>query len=159
MQAGKEDLSSFTFLYLAGLDDFHLDAAAVSALKKFFESGGTLLINNGLGMQGFDTAVRRELKKILPASDLSPVPPTHPIFSTINKITEAESTPAALTRKPGLKAPYLEGISLNGDLKVIYSPFDLEAGWQGMDHPLAKAYEPESAMKLGVNVIMYAMTH
>ena len=159
VQPGTDDLSAFTFLYLAGLDDFHLDAGTVTALKKFLESGGTLLINNGLGLQTFDTAVHRELKKILPASELSPVPPTHPIFSTVNQITDANYTPAALARKPDLKGPYLEGISLNGDLKVIYSPFDLEAGWQGMDHPLARAYEPESAMKLGVNVIMYAMTH
>ena len=44
-------------------------------------------------------------------------------------------------------------------MKVIYSPFDLEAGWQGMDHPLAKAYAPDSALKLGINIVMYAMTH
>ena len=83
----------------------------------------------------------------------------HPIFSAVNKITEAKYTPAALARRPELRGPYLEGISLHGDLKVIYSPLDLEAGWQGMDHPLARAYEPDSAMKLGVNVIIYAMTH
>jgi hypothetical protein len=44
-------------------------------------------------------------------------------------------------------------------LKVIYSPIDLEAGWEGLDHPLARAYQPDSAIKLGVNIIMYAMTH
>jgi hypothetical protein len=49
--------------------------------------------------------------------------------------------------------------SRNGDVKVIYSPLDLETGWQGMEHPLARAYQPDSAMKLGVNIIMYAMTH
>ncbi len=159
VQPGQEDLSSFTFLYLAGLDDFHLEPAAVAALRRFLASGGTLLINNGLGLKTFDAAVRRELKKLLPDAPLSPLPATHPLFSTVNKITEAKYTPAALAERPGLKQPYLEGISLRGDLKVIYSPFDLEAGWQGMDHPLARAYEPESAMQLGVNLIMYAMTH
>ena len=159
VQPGKEDLSAFTFLYLTGLDDFHLDPAAAAALKRFLDGGGTLLINNGLGLQTFDQAVRRELKKVLPAAALAPVPPTHPIYSTVHKISEAKYTPAALAQKPGLTAPCLEGISLRGDLKVIYSPFDLEAGWQGLDYPLAKAYTPESAMSLGVNVIMYAMTH
>ena len=159
VQPGKDDLSSFTFLYLTGLDDFHLDAAAVAALKRFLDSGGTLLINNGLGLRAFDLAVRRELRRILPNSELSPVPPAHPLFSTVNKITEAKYSPAALAWKPELKAPFLEGISLHGDLKVIYSPVDLEAGWEGLDFPLAKAYEPESAMKLGVNLILYAMTH
>ena len=32
-------------------------------------------------------------------------------------------------------------------------------GWQGMEHPLAKGYESESAMQLGVNLVMYSMTH
>ena len=61
--------------------------------------------------------------------------------------------------KPELKIPYLEGLSLNGDLRVIYSPFDLEAGWTGLDHPLARAYESDAAMQIGMNLVMYAMTH
>jgi hypothetical protein len=159
VEPGKEDLSRFTFLYLTGMDDFHLDAAAISALKRFLDSGGTLLINNGLGLKTFDLAVRRELLKVLPGAQLNPLPANHPLFSAVNKITEARFTPAALAEKPGLTQPYLEGVSLHGDLKVIYSPFDIEAGWQGLDYPLAKAYQPDSAMQLGVNIIMYAMTH
>ena len=156
---GREDLSSFTFLYLTGLDDFTWDASAVAALKKFLDGGGTLLINNGLGLQTFDLAVRRELKKVLPNAVLAPLPASHPIFSNVNKLTEAHYSTAVAAVKPDLKGPALEGITLNGDLKVIYSPFDLEAGWQGLDFPLAKSYAPESAVPLGVNIVMYAMTH
>jgi hypothetical protein len=64
-----------------------------------------------------------------------------------------------LKERRDLRAPYLEGISINGDLRVIYSPFDLEAGWEGTEHPLAQAYEPQSAVQLGVNLVMYAVTH
>ncbi len=156
---GKDDLSPFTFLYLTGLDDFHCDAEAVAALKLFLDRGGALLINNGLGLETFDHAVRRELKKVLPNGDLAPLPATHPVFSSIYRITEAKFTPAALAAKRDLKEPVLEGISLGGDVKIIYSPYDVEAGWEGLDYPLAKAYEPNSAMQLGVNIIMYLMTH
>jgi hypothetical protein len=159
VQPGKDNLSSFTFLYMSGLDDFHWDAPAVSAMKHFLDAGGTLLINNGLGLQTFDAAVRRELKKILPDAELKPVPLTHPMFNTIYHISDANYTAAALAQRPDLSSPYLEGIWRNGDVKVIYSPLDLETGWQGMEHPLARAYQPDSAMKLGVNIIMYAMTH
>jgi hypothetical protein len=159
VQPGHDDLSSFTFLYLSGLDDFHWDAAAVAALKRFLDSGGTLLINNGLGLRTFDAAVRRELRNLLPASTLAPLPPTHPVFSSVFKVADAAYTPAAAAARPGLTQPYLEGISLNGDLKVIYSPIDLETGWQGLNPPLARAWQPDSALKLGVNIIMYAMSH
>ncbi len=159
VQPGKEELASFTFLYLTGLDDFHWDANAVAALKRFLSSGGTLFINNGLGLQTFDQAVRRELKKLLPEAELGRVASNHPIFSTIFNLKSVKYNAMVSSQKPEMHAPYLEGITLNGDLKIVYSPYDLEAGWEGLDHPLAKAYEPESAVQMGINIIMYAMTH
>ena len=159
VRPGHDDLSSFTFLYLSGLDDFHWDASALSALKRFLDAGGTLLINNGLGLRTFDAAVRRELKLLLPGATLASLPSGHPVFNSVFKLTGAAFTPAAAAARPGLAEPYLEGISLNGDVKVIYSPIDLETGWQGLNPPLARAYQPPDALKLGVNIIMYAMTH
>jgi hypothetical protein len=159
VQPGHDDLSSFTFLYLSGLDDFHWDAGALAALQRFLNDGGTLLINNGLGLKTFDTAVRRELKNLLPAATLAPLPAGHPVFNSVFKLTEAAYTPAEAAIRPSLAQPYLEGLSLNGDVKVIYSPIDLETGWQGLNPPLARAYQSNDALKLGVNIIMYAMTH
>jgi hypothetical protein len=159
VQPGHDDLSSFTFLYLSGLDDFHWDANAVAAMKRFLDAGGTLLINNGLGLQTFDTAVRRELQKVAPGASLAPLPAAGPLFNSVFKLAAAAYTPAAAAARPGLTQPYLEGISLHGDVKIIYSPIDLETGWQGLNPPLARAYQPDDALKLGVNIIMYAMTH
>jgi hypothetical protein len=156
---GKDDLTGFTFLYLTGLDDFHFDAAAVSAIRAHLNRGGTLLVNNGLGLQTFDAAVRRELQRILPESNLAPLPPGHPLYTAVFKIADVQYTPAVAKLKPGFSAPALEGISLGGDLRVLYSPFDLEVGWTGLDHPLAKGYLPDSAMQLGINIVVYAMTH
>jgi len=131
----------------------------VAALRRFLDGGGTLLVNNSLGLQTFDRSVRRELGKVLPDAALKPLPAGHPVFTSVFNLSSASYTPALATARPGLKEPYLEGIWLHGDLKVIYSPIDLEAGWEGLDHPLARAYQPDSAIKLGVNIIMYAMTH
>jgi hypothetical protein len=156
---GKEDLAPFTFLYLTGLADFQWDASAVTALRRFLNGGGTLLINNGLGLQTFDAAVRRELRRLLPNEELRPVPAEHPLFHSVFNVSQAQYSRAVQAQSAAPQAPVLEGISLRGDLKVIYSPYDLEAGWEGLDHPLAKAYEPACAMPLGVNIVMYAMTH
>lgn len=153
--AGKDDLSGFTLLYLTGLDRFELDEAAAAALKAFLEGEGTLIINNGLGLATFDAAVRAELKKVLPDAALEPLPLDHPAFKAVFNVAQVKYNSAL----PGVTEPRLEGIAVGGDLRVIYSPFDLEAGWQGCEHPMAKAYAPESAMQLGVNLIMYALTH
>jgi hypothetical protein len=95
----------------------------------------------------------------LPNEELKPVPAEHPLLHSVFKITQAQYTRAVAAQNPALQAPALEAITLRGDLKVIYSPYDLEAGWEGLDHPLARAYEPASAVPLGINIIMYAMTH
>jgi hypothetical protein len=42
---------------------------------------------------------------------------------------------------------------------VIYSPYDLEAGWNEIRYPQSRGYQPRSAKQLASNIIMYAMTH
>jgi hypothetical protein len=75
------------------------------------------------------------------------------------RVNEAQYTPAVWHAQKDLRKPYLEGITINGDLRVIYSPFDIEAGWSGCDHPLARAFESETANELGINIVMYSITH
>ena len=138
--AGKDDLSLFNFLYLTGLDDFVFDESAILSLQHFLRSAGTLFINNGMGMSHFDAALRREMKKILPHSKLEKIPPSHPLYHCVFKIESVSYTPSARQRQK-TDVPCLEGIKIGGEWKVIYSPIDLESGWQGCEHVLCKGYE------------------
>jgi hypothetical protein len=156
---GKDDLSNLSFLYLTGLDDFHLSDNAVTALRGFLQRNGTLLINNGLGLSTFDTAVRRELARVLPGAKLEPIPLSHSIFSDVVPVQTADYTPAVAMRYGPSTTPKLEGITLNGDIRVIYSPIDLEAGWEPTEYPMAIAYRADTATPLGMNILMYAATH
>jgi hypothetical protein len=156
---GEDEVTSRHFLYLTGLDDFQFDERERAALRRFLNGGGTLFVNNGLGLRTFHEAVVRELKTVLPDATLAPLPVTHPIYSSVFTLEEASYTPAVAEARPDLKTPYLEGVVLDGDLRVIYSPFDLEAAWLGCEYPLAKAYQPDSGLRMGMNLVMYAMTH
>jgi len=156
---GKDDLSNLSFLYLTGLDDFHLSDNAVTALRGFLQRNGTLLINNGLGLSTFDRAVRREMARVLPGAQLQPIPLSHAIFSNVIPVQNADYTPAVAMRYGPTSTPKLEGITLNGDIRVIYSPIDLEAGWEPTEYPMAIAYRPDTATPLGMNILMYAATH
>jgi hypothetical protein len=53
----------------------------------------------------------------------------------------------------------LEGISLGGTTPVIYCPYGLGGGWRGFDHPFGRDVAQEDATKLGVNIVLYSMTH
>ncbi|MHC4167145.1 MAG: hypothetical protein ACYSWQ_09330, partial [Planctomycetota bacterium] len=62
--------------------------------------------------------------------------------------------------KPELNGqPYMLGASIDGDLRVIYSPYDLEGGWLEVYYPLMRGYETASSQRLGMNIIIYIMTH
>ena len=156
----EDDLSSYPFLYLTGLDDFSLSQGEMSALQRYLGYGGVLLINNGLGLGTFDAAVRRELKGLLPDTSLQPVPTNHDLYSTLFDISAVQYSPSLTKSKPELNnQPYLLGVTIDGDLRVIYSPYDLEAGWLEVYYPLMKGYESISSQQLGMNIIIFIMTH
>jgi len=156
----KDDLSGHAFLYLTGLDDFSFSPRAVSALQRFLQSGGFLLINNGLGLNTFDKAVRREIARLLPEAKFQLLPDAHGLYSSLFTIGEVGYSPGLAQVNPTLGShPYLMAVFLGGDLRVLYSPYDLEAGWLPASFPLMKGYEPASAERLGMNIIAYIMTH
>lgn len=156
---GRDNSTKLTFLYLEGLDDFVWSVTEVDALRAFLDRGGTLLINNGLGLATFDQAVRREMARVLPLRAFAAVSADHAIFSAVRPINEATYTPRVQKLQPTLSQPFLEAILIDTDLRVIYSKFDMVGAWLGCDYPLAKAYSTESGTELGMNVLMYAMTH
>ncbi len=172
VDAEKDDLSSYPFLYLTGLDDFSFSSEAVTALRRYLQFGGVLLVNNGMGLSTFDRAVRRELAEILPEARLEPISANHHLYNSLLTIKAVRYSPVVVKNKPppaaglikpsvaGLKnQPYLLGATIDGDLRVIYSPYDLEAGWLDAYYPLIRGYESIYAQQLGLNIITYVMTH
>ena len=156
---GHDSLNGYAFLYLEGLDDFGWDEAAQQALRGFLERGGTLVVNNGLGLSTFDRAVRRELSRLLPGRLLAAIPKDQALFHAVRAVGKVQYTPAVMKAHPELNAPALEGIAFDGDWRVIYSPYDLASAWAGCDYPLARGYETQSGTEVGMNVLFYAMTH
>jgi len=156
---GHDNLNGYPFLYLEGLDDFVWEDAAQQALRTFLERGGTLVINNGLGLSTFDRAVRREIARLLPGRQMTAIPTDQSLFRAVRQTTQVQYSPAVLKAHPELTAPAFEGIAFDGDWRVIYSPYDLAAAWPGCDFPLARGYETQSGTEVGMNVLFYAMTH
>ena len=156
----KDPVANLPFLYLTGITDFTFSADELKTLRQYLTDGGYLLINNSLGLTEFDQAVRREVARLLPTGELKRLPADHPLFREGPfKLGEVKYTLATRARFPDVKTAWLEGANVGDDLRVVYSRFDLAAGWQGDDHPLALAYLPGDALPLGANIFAYFMTH
>ena len=61
--------------------------------------------------------------------------------------------------KPGFASPYLEGIEVDGRHVVVYSRYAVANGWERIPHPNTRGVEIKDAFRIGVNSIIYSMTH
>ncbi|HUW55325.1 MAG TPA: DUF4159 domain-containing protein, partial [Planctomycetota bacterium] len=102
---------------------------------------------------------RREMRRVLPGGSLERMDDDHPLFSALEKIKTVEYTDLIKQKNPGFNAAALEGVSLNGILSVIYSKYDLGCGWEEIEHPYSRGLASADALKMGMNTIVYAMTH
>jgi hypothetical protein len=148
------------FLVLTGTTDFSLTEAERSQLHRYLANGGVLFAEAGDGRHSFDSSFREEMSKVLPGSTLEALPQDHPLFSQPEKLVALKPRPAlaADLKSQGGIPPQLEGISLNGSLAVIYSPYDLSTGWERAIDPYARGYEAADSTALGVNILYYAVT-
>ena len=153
------DAFAHPILYMTGHKEFRLTDEEVTNLRRYLSAGGVLLANACCGRKGFDTAFRREIKRVLPEKGLDRIVPEHPVYGSVFPIRQVAYTPLVLHEHPGMKAPALEGISLENQLRVIYSPFGLVNGWSGAPNPYARGVESDDALRLGINMLAYAMMH
>jgi hypothetical protein len=155
----RDDISAYPFLFFTGLDDFVLSAKQIQVLQKHVSRGGTLVVNNALGLATFHQAALREMRRAFPKSDLDLLPQSHDIFRSLHTISRVKYTPTLLKDKgKELQGrPVLLGAKVDGRLAVLYSPYDIEGGWNEVRYPLCRGYQSMSAKQLGCNIIMYAM--
>jgi len=146
-------------LYMTGLRDFKFTPAEVAHLRAYLASGGVLVADAAAGRRAFDAAFRREIKRVLPEAELKPIPLNSPLFEAPFKIRTVDYTEAVKAMQPDLNAPSLLGINIDDALAVIYSPFSLGNGWEQIPYTYNLGYSDEDALRLGVNTLVYAVTH
>ncbi len=155
----SDDILEYPFLYMTGLYNFELTDAQVQMLRRYLSGGGFLLASPTSGRREFDRAFRRAMARVLPDHPLQPLPDEHPVYSILNRVPGVRYTDyvGAIGEQP--PALSLEGISLGGTTCVVYSPYGLGGGWRGFDHPFGRDVASADAVKLGVNIVLYGMTH
>lgn len=147
-------------IYMTGHEDFTLDVDEIAALRRYLKNGGMVIAEACCGREGFDRAFREAMGKVLPGTPLQQIAPDSLIFSIPNQIADLTVTPALAAQnenKPALP-PKLFGIELDGHQAVIYSPYGMAGGWELSQSPYAIGYADDAALKLGENILMFAIT-
>ncbi len=158
----KANLGDFPVLFMSGQRDFTFSDKAVKRLREYLDSGGALVVDCVIGSSVFDTAFRREVRKVYPEGNrqLKDLPETHPLFKFVNDTTKVHLTANAEKILGGsVTAPMLQVIEVDGSMPVIYSPLSMSAGWEQLPRAFNKGYADDDALKLGVNIFMYVTSH
>ena len=160
-----EQLSRYPFIYMTGHDDFTWNPDQVAAIRQYLRNGGFLFAESCCGRQKFDLAFRREITKVLQpqtgsSGSLQALPLDHPIYAAYHNIQKVNFTQAANFGSLAGQdyTPKLKGAVVNRRLALVYSPFALNVGWRLKLLPYALGYAPKSALDLGTNIVMYALS-
>jgi hypothetical protein len=155
----KTDIFAFPVLYMCGQRDFRFTDTARKRLREYCDHGGTLLVDDAVGSSEFDVAFRREIALIYPDKSLKTLAADHPLYNFLYDVRHADLAPLGQQLLPQLHSPRLEVIEQDGLLPVIYSPLSMSAGWEQLPRAYDKGYADADAVKLGVNVLMYVVSH
>jgi hypothetical protein len=154
--SGRLD-NSFAIAHLTGAGVLKLTAQQQTELEKYVQAGGTLVLDAAGGKDEFAASAADTLKAIFKSAELKPLPATHAVYSAGEKITEVGyRSYARAMRKASGASPRLQGLEVNGKVKVLFSAEDLSAGLVGQPVDGIAGYDPKSASALMANIILYA---
>ena len=156
-------------VFMHGRRDFRFSPSQRRALAEFIERGGFVFADAICASPEFTRAFRREWAAILDDGKLARIPPDDPLFSRAFRGYEITSV---TVRDPKLRGgdapldarlvrttPLLEGIQKDGRYAVIFSPYDLSCALENQSSLECKGYIQQDAARLGVNILLYALTH
>lgn len=147
----SDALFDYPFCVMSGNDSFSLSRKERQQLRKYLMHGGFLLASPGCSDEKWDHSFRREIKVCFPEYPLQKIPMTHPIFSIVNHISR-------LVDKNG-KIVYLEGLTINGRLALVYSKEGLNDVAHAAGCCCCGGNEIQNPARVNVNVFTYAVLY
>ena len=145
------DFIRYPIAYIAGHGNIVFSDEEASALRRYLESGGFLYADDDYGM---DKSFRREMKKVFPELNFVELPFSHPIYHIYYRFNQG--LPKIHEHAGG--PPKGLGLIYQGRLVCFYSfNTDISDGCEDAqihnDPPAVR----ESALKMAVNILLYAV--
>jgi hypothetical protein len=169
-------IRSYPFLYALEVGrngGWSLTEAELQGLRDYLAAGGFLVIDDFWGTQQW-FAFEQEMRRILPEREIVDIPLDHEVFSifyTIDEVLQVPNIsngqaialgyPGAVTYQADGYVPHVRGIlDDDGRLMVLINwNTDLGDAWEWAEQPTYPLEFSTFAFQMGVNMILYAMTH
>jgi hypothetical protein len=169
------ELVNYPFLYMLEPGRLAFEDDEVEALRRYLLNGGFLMVDDFWGdAQWFN--FYREIKRVFPDREPVELDIEHPIFHAVFDLKEKPQIPSIDTalagrgygitwedHGPGSQTPHFRAIydDKGRMMVIICHNTDLGDGWEreGEDEWYFHEFSEKKAYPLGINIVVYAMTH
>ncbi len=152
-----EQINKYPFLFMTDENEFKFTQNQKDNLRNYIKRGGFLFMDDCVVDQGGDFFFRSAydlLEDVFGRGSVKTVPKQHEIFRNVYDLSDV-----------GL--PYMKGqmhgprgVYINGRLAIFLSPNDIHCGWcDNTRRNFPSPMQYEQAIQMGINIIMYAITH
>jgi len=163
-------LRRYPFLFMTGENYFAFSEVQKQNFKAYVEAGGFILMDDCVVGSGGDFFYRSSfgmLEEIFGPGSVRKVPREHEVFSNVYDLSQTGLPSLQYNRRIGRhakSAPHgqnhgARGVFIGDRLAVFLSSTDLHCGWcdsHGFEWGI-DGYR--NTIQMGINVILYAMTH
>jgi hypothetical protein len=159
VELSSPEIFEYPFSYVSEPGEMHLSEKEVANLREYIDRGGFVMIDDfggqGQGPVEFET-FRDNLLRAFPDREMYRLQDDHELLNTFYEINSIET----VHPMTGVKSIFLgypdkkERLSM-----VICYANDVGDYWEFIDEPYYAVKPSAEALKLGINFVMYAMTH
>lgn len=161
-----ERLFEFPLVYIVEPGYMELSDEEAARLREYVLRGGFIFFDDFWGEVEW-TNVREQMKKVLPEYEPKELPLTHPLFHSYLDIEEVVQVPNIYNAQRGVTherdgyTPFYMGIEdKDGRLVAFFARnSDLGDAWEWINDSRYPVKYGLAAYKVGINVVIYAMSH
>jgi hypothetical protein len=160
------DAYDWPWLYAVEAGHWNLTDAEARSLREFLLRGGFLMCDDFHGTVEWQT-FSAGLKKVFPDRPVVDIDSADPIFHTIYDLGDRYQVPGeqfldtGRTSEKGGTVPHWRGIYDDGGRIMVAICFNMDLGdsWEHADNPLYPAKFSDLGIRIGINYLIYSLTH
>ncbi len=156
VELGSEEVFDYPFALISEPGEMELTEQEVENFREFVNRGGFVLMDDFDGPQQLGT-MRQQVRRAFPDRDWVPLDITHPIFDAHFELDDLHAMDDYV---PGGYTVYYGMFNDAGDVVMVAGHNnDLMNFWDWFDQPGTPIGPSTDAFRLGVNYMVYSLTH
>jgi hypothetical protein len=161
-----DDVFNYPWLYAVEVGHWELNDHQIAKLREFFDRGGFFMCDDFHGTDEWNVFVA-SFKKIFPDRQIVDIDSKDAIFHTVFDLDERYQVPGMQYTQTGR---VYEKDGVNPEFRAVYDDrgriiaaichnMDLGDSWENADEPTYPQKFSALGLRIGINYIVYSMTH